>query len=328
MAGEHTERVAWIDALKGVAMLLVIVGHLIQTNYQSGIANPIFNIIYSFHMPLFFFISGMCLNFSRLPDNIEGLCVYAGKKAIQLIIPSILWAVAVPVFFCRGFNVPDLSFGLFRKYWFLQSLFVIVVLTVTAIYFGDKVKKKHVPVVLLLLGAIFFFAIGVKRVSMMYLIMFILGYLCFPYLRALENRFVVCILALFFLLFAGCFEYGDSSFGNPDRVWLEMPLSVAASVVLVNVFRQEVSGRIMRALTIVGKYTLGIYLLHFLLVKIPIISHIEVAFPAILQFMMLLVIAVVIAIVCIGIQKILGHVPFLGPILFGEYNAILRKKAL
>ena len=62
--------------------------------------------------------------------------------------------------------------------------------------------------------------------------------------------------------------------------------------------------------------------------KIPIIGHIEVAFPAILQFILLLVIAVVIAIVCIGIQKILEQIPFFGPILFGEYNAILRKKEL
>ena len=58
-------RIVYIDALRGFAILLVIVGHLIQFNYSSGIENPIFNIIYSFHMPLFFFISGYVHSFSK-----------------------------------------------------------------------------------------------------------------------------------------------------------------------------------------------------------------------------------------------------------------------
>lgn len=58
-------RIAYIDALRGFAILLVIVGHLIQFNYSSGIENPIFNIIYSFHMPLFFFISGCARSISE-----------------------------------------------------------------------------------------------------------------------------------------------------------------------------------------------------------------------------------------------------------------------
>ena len=325
MDGEHTERVDWIDALKGFAILLVIVGHLIQTNYQSGIGNTIFNIIYSFHMPLFFFISGMCLNFSRLPDKFEGLCVYAGKKVIQLIIPSILWAAVVPAFFDRSLCIPELSIGLFRKFWFLQSLFVIVMLTASAIYIGNKINRVNVPVVLLLVGAIAFFAIGVKRVSLMYLIMFILGYLGYKDLNLMGNRVLVCISAIFFILLAGHFEYGDSLSGNPDRVWMELPLSVAASFVLVNIFKLESSGRLMNVLAGIGKYTLGIYLVHFLLVRIPIVGQIEFAFPSILQFIILLVAAFFIASVSIGIQKVLEHIPILGAVLFGEYNVLLNK---
>ena len=57
-------RLIYLDALRGFAILLVVVGHLIQYNYQSALDDPIFNAIYSFHMPLFFFISGASCSLS------------------------------------------------------------------------------------------------------------------------------------------------------------------------------------------------------------------------------------------------------------------------
>lgn len=49
-----------IDAVKGVAALLVVVGHIIQCIIckEDPFENMVFRIIYSFHMPLFMFISG------------------------------------------------------------------------------------------------------------------------------------------------------------------------------------------------------------------------------------------------------------------------------
>ena len=90
MDGEHTERVDWIDALKGFAILLVIVGHLIQTNYQSGIGNTIFNIIYSFHMPLFFFLSGFMVGFK---DNGKLPFSFIKKKMATLLLPWLSWTM-------------------------------------------------------------------------------------------------------------------------------------------------------------------------------------------------------------------------------------------
>lgn len=39
-----------VDVAKGIGILLVILGHL---------KNPLMDFIYAFHMPLFFFVSGM-----------------------------------------------------------------------------------------------------------------------------------------------------------------------------------------------------------------------------------------------------------------------------
>lgn len=51
----YKERVQWIDNCKGVAICFVILGHTLLTNNS-------WLIIYSFHMPLFFFLSGLVCN--------------------------------------------------------------------------------------------------------------------------------------------------------------------------------------------------------------------------------------------------------------------------
>ncbi len=49
---KNGDRIYWIDCAKGITILLVIIGHSI---YNPMVRGPIF----SFHMPLFFILSGM-----------------------------------------------------------------------------------------------------------------------------------------------------------------------------------------------------------------------------------------------------------------------------
>ena len=48
------KRVQWIDEVKGVGILLMVIGHV----YSDFIPNEFKVWIYGFHMPLFFIISG------------------------------------------------------------------------------------------------------------------------------------------------------------------------------------------------------------------------------------------------------------------------------
>lgn len=74
-----TERLKNIDIAKGIAILLVIVGH--QIDYFGFRWQGIYDFVYLFHVPLFFFISGLFFKKS------EGLLACLKQKFIRLYLP-------------------------------------------------------------------------------------------------------------------------------------------------------------------------------------------------------------------------------------------------
>lgn len=90
------ERNLYIDVLRGVSILLVVVGHCIQygaglDNLTGGIFlyNPVFIFIYSFHMPLFMLISGYLFAYSAKNKECHKLLYI---KAKQLLLPLFCWS--------------------------------------------------------------------------------------------------------------------------------------------------------------------------------------------------------------------------------------------
>ncbi|MHB8059666.1 MAG: acyltransferase family protein [Gaiellaceae bacterium] len=126
------------DALKGFAILLVVVGHAIQVPYRFGIGhNLVFRFIYSFHMPLFMFVSGYVAALSTKPANVR----FISNKAVRLVLPFLTWHAARYLINARyekfGFVsywhhlllAPDHDHGL----WFLWVLFLCFCLLVPAL---------------------------------------------------------------------------------------------------------------------------------------------------------------------------------------------------
>lgn len=118
----HSQRLYYIDNLKGFLILLVILGHCIQFTDMDYDHNVVFRYIYSFHMPLFMAVSGFV---SYKPQQ-EWLTVK--KRFFQLIVPFLAWAVL-------GCCIKGDFFDLWRKIqhpdsglWFLWCLFFIVLL--------------------------------------------------------------------------------------------------------------------------------------------------------------------------------------------------------
>ena len=81
---EGSGRIKWIDFAKGLAIVLVIIGH-------TTCCKELKYIIYSFHMPLFFAVSILTCRFSSCGKDI----IYNAKKSFRrLIMPAIgLWAL-------------------------------------------------------------------------------------------------------------------------------------------------------------------------------------------------------------------------------------------
>ena len=79
-------RLIWIDRLKGLLIILVVLGHAIQEVLGGKcFDNHLWNIIYSFHMPAFMAVSGY-LNFRPREDgNIRFQIIH--RRFRQLIIP-------------------------------------------------------------------------------------------------------------------------------------------------------------------------------------------------------------------------------------------------
>jgi len=83
-----------LDIIKGFAIFLVVFGHSIQFNTIDNFdSNIIFRVIYSFHMPLFMFISGF-ISYKTFDGSITKLV----KRFKALIIPFWVWFVFTFIF--------------------------------------------------------------------------------------------------------------------------------------------------------------------------------------------------------------------------------------
>ncbi len=58
---ENYERISYLDYGKGIAIISVVMSHLM---YQDDM-KIFFNILYSFHIPFFFFLAGIVLSLTK-----------------------------------------------------------------------------------------------------------------------------------------------------------------------------------------------------------------------------------------------------------------------
>ena len=131
MAANH--RLDYIDTLKGIAIILVVLGHLIQffwcpENYRGNIA---FNYIYSFHMGFFMMLSGFTVK--TFHDSYQELAFVIFKRSINLLLPFFCWAVIKWQVF-HGPNIIAVMQNTELGLWFLHALFFIYSIFIIAMY--------------------------------------------------------------------------------------------------------------------------------------------------------------------------------------------------
>ena len=173
------QRVEWIDIAKGIVMLLVIVGHTMTTpiRYANKVNYDIYSLIYFFHMPLMFYLSGRTFGMF-MNRNIEYTPqMWFKKKWHTLMTPFVVYAVLVYFIFTVGNMVPGLASVLTKEgygrqsvthwlvgmitmqgddlycihLWFIYALFLMNIFS----YFTTKYIKNNHKVVLFVISYAF-----------------------------------------------------------------------------------------------------------------------------------------------------------------------------
>lgn len=110
------QRLDYLDIVKGIGILLVIIGHC-----QLGRIACIHSIIYSFHMPLFFFLSGVCFS------NKYTFLALAKKRFRQMVLPT-FWFSLISILVVDGLELQvewwDWSNHFPFALWFLPILYI------------------------------------------------------------------------------------------------------------------------------------------------------------------------------------------------------------
>ena len=132
-----SEHVPWLDTAKGIGIILVVYGHQLRAQMAAGKVEGSWHastqdaIIYSFHMPLFFLISGLTIAkvFRRRKLN-----RYIRSRLINLMYPYVLWSFLSLVLAVEGRRYVQHQVGLndfisiwwrpLFQFWFLYALFI------------------------------------------------------------------------------------------------------------------------------------------------------------------------------------------------------------
>lgn len=213
------KKIDWLATLQGFSMLLVVIGHVSLTNHPNDPNTPLATFIertiYTFHMPLFIFISGWlfyytCIGRDKTYKNM------VASKAKRLLVPflsftivTMLLKMAFPQLMHRGVDLEEIinTFVFFRSNPLGEMWFVIVLFELMLLYPVYKlIIENKIAATIGLGGAILisnlcppisYFNLG--RVAFM-LPFFVVGILCcrFEWHKVIGKWY-------FFLLMAGLF---------------------------------------------------------------------------------------------------------------------------
>lgn len=133
-----------LDAVKGFAILLVMLGHCIVLN---GLADPyLYDAIAAVQMPLFMAVSGYIAGLKK-PEAVERpdlakRAAFLGKRSISYLVPFFSWMVIVSFPHCLKELKTEL-FHLDYGLWFLATLWIVNLVCMIAAFPADFAEYKY-----------------------------------------------------------------------------------------------------------------------------------------------------------------------------------------
>ena len=138
---QKKQRESWIDIVKGLAIIFVVIGHVVTSYHNSGLLkeakafNFVCDFLYTFHMPLFFMISGYLAAKSQrdepLGRAVARRCIVYGIPYVAFSIVAFgLKVVAAAVVNSKLEFVDLLLIPIYpiSSLWFIYALLIISVL--------------------------------------------------------------------------------------------------------------------------------------------------------------------------------------------------------
>jgi fucose 4-O-acetylase-like acetyltransferase len=256
---ENTKRLDYIDYTKGFGILLVILGHIYDTS------NPIKIWLYSFHMPLFFIISGF------FAKNIKFKVLFK-KKFKSLIIPYISFGIitmGLMIVTNSGLN------GEFKEYvyffitgvgrdalWFLPCLFLIEVIFNIIIKIKNNKYKIFIVFILFLIGLCGAHFIKNMILTTLYRAFVGLGFYSignYMYTKLKTTNISTIILVLLLIgssilaIYNGCVDLWGLNFGNK---FIYVFCSIVNSFCIIIIFKKIFDNKEIESLRFFGRNTL------------------------------------------------------------------------
>lgn len=268
-------REKWVDDVKVIACILVVLGHFFQSMTRANIlpANDLYKwfntTIYYFHVPLFFICSGYLYQKYSKVNDFTSWKKNVTKKALALGVPYVTFTTATWVLktvFSDSVNkqadslLGTLVLNPSAPYWYLYALFFIFLITPTFTSLKVTVAGLLVATAakwLVLTGG----GTGLYAVSTILTneIWFVLGMSICAFNVELRGKKLqgIIIGLLFFGLSIAVYMTDVQNLA----VSFVLGLIACATVILLAVDFEEKSGKAMRFF---AKYTMPIFLMHTL----------------------------------------------------------------
>jgi fucose 4-O-acetylase-like acetyltransferase len=269
----HAPRQVWIDFARGIGVVLVVFGHVLGGLIppglfpDAGLAGWMSYTLYTFHMPLFFFLAGLNVQHSLR----RGRRPFLASKAWTIAYPYVLWSViqgSIIMVMSRDANVPvtpgDLAAIWYRpmaQFWFLYALMICHLL---AAFIGSRAGMIGVAAV----GLVVFLLLPVRpdlALTLHHLPFYVVGLIATGAVMGWHPRGTSgwALFGAITLAFAASVAVGGAV-SNWDANGIASLPACVLGIAGVTVFCKLLNDARHRWLAAIGVMSMTIYILHIL----------------------------------------------------------------
>lgn len=296
-----TDRDDKIDFLRGIAALIVVLGHVFQ-KFDGYEDNFFFNIIFSIQMPMFMVLSGYCTIYSKRINSFSVYIKRIKKRTIGLLLPWLVWSfVAYFVIFYKTPLVKHMhkaAYHMEDAYWFLFSLWCIDMIysicSLVSNIISDRIKKAYYSFAIFFITFGFFIIflvlagkkMGVEflaiKYTLYYSIFFVAGIVLAMFNKhpkwnsknifLLRDIFMLIGIVTYFMLIS---RYKIMNMADTVKyIIIRFYISVMACYILIEVVQRMniTRNKIIDKINYIGTISLELYVVHWLLVFHGIIN--------------------------------------------------------